>query len=112
MQLRFQQNEPENIRTIPANLIEQAAQRNQSVNLRNAIIQGQLRLTGTTRSQSIALVQCRFEDLVDLSYGNFESNLIFSGSTFSRGINLNRATIASDLRQSHCGDLRFGFFGP
>lgn len=98
MQLRFQQNEPENIRTIPANLIKQAAQRNQSVNLRNAIIQGQLRLTGTTRSQSIALVQCRFEDLVDLSYGNFESNLIFSGSTFSRGINLNRATIASDLR--------------
>src|SRR5258707_5218787 len=98
MQLRFQQNEPENIRTIPANLIEQAAQRNQSVNLRNAIIQGQLRLTGTTRSQSIALVQCRFEDMIDLSYCNFESTLIFSRSTVSRGINLYRATIATNLR--------------
>src|SRR5260370_36541176 len=98
MQLRFQQNEPENIRTIPANLIEQAAQRNQSVNLRNAIIQGQLRLTGTTRSQSIALVQCRFEDLADLSYGNFDSNLIFSGPTFSVWLNLNKPTTPINLR--------------
>ncbi|MDP9097668.1 MAG: pentapeptide repeat-containing protein [Verrucomicrobiota bacterium] len=98
LQCHFNGSESEQERTVEATLIEKAARNGQPIELRHAIIRGPLRLNSVALKKDVCFLKCHFEESVQFSHSFFESTLILSGSTFLRGCDLHRATVAGDCR--------------
>ena len=107
----FSQDATDDLRTVPAKLIEEAVLKSKKVEIWNAVISGQLRLTNRQISQEIRLVRCTLSGS-DFSFSTFESGLTLSGTSFSGPVNFRSAVFNHGVRLSstHFGGKQNTFY--
>src|SRR6266404_4013937 len=82
---------PTEWRVIQAEWIRAAVESHVNVDVRNAVIQGDLSLHYVQSEKEISLVDCQFTGALDASYAVFKQKLILDGSTFAKGADFTSA---------------------
>ena len=72
-----------------------------AINLRGAVVSGDLAGFGGSRLPPIRLESCRFEDSVDFSGATFTGTAEFTEATFTRDAEFNNATFRG-IRSNRC----------
>jgi len=86
----FDQRQPRETRTIKAEWIRDAAEKNVPINILGAVVLGNLDLSYHTFNTRVKIVASTFENNVDFSYSNFKNESSFSGE-FKNGANFEGA---------------------
>lgn len=84
-------------RTLKAEWIRDAVQKHIKVDIKNAVIEGDLELQYAQCEKEISLVNCEFTGTVNFSYAVFKQKLILDGSDFDKGANFAYATFEYDV---------------
>lgn len=97
---RFAPEDSDEVRTVQANWVRDAAVEGRLINIENAIITGALSFKYLCLECEVRFVRCHFIDRVDFSYATFRRNVILDKSEFSEGLMFDSAVIDYDLFMS------------
>lgn len=67
------------------------------INIQNAVISGELDLSGRKITNDVTLLNCRFEDAVSFSHSHFANYFFIGGCEFKAPVNFTGATLAGGL---------------
>jgi len=96
--LHFRRSAPQADRTVPADLIVDAARAGAKAYLYNAVIEGELCLRHVSVSNDFSLVRCHLKEAANFSFATFNSLLVLSGTQFAHGATFKGATLQVGAR--------------